>query len=174
MRIYVRRDLVHLDSSGPPGVSSRLLGSYPSTPSVCLCVCVYTHIHTHTLPPALKIEKTQTQPYLSFFQKSPLTPSNKRSHRIVEPPHPHSPMLNETNCTYVRYRERHIYIYTHTHIYIYTYTCTCTYTYIYIHTYTHIHVHTHIHVYIYINAYIYVYTHICIHTCMNIAHMHIL
>ena len=60
------QDLVHLDSSGPPGVSSRLLGSHPSTSAECVCVCVYTHSHTHTLPPALKIEKTQTTP-LSFL-----------------------------------------------------------------------------------------------------------
>ena len=39
IRIYVCRDLVHLDSSGPPGVSSRLLGSHPSTPSV---KCMFT------------------------------------------------------------------------------------------------------------------------------------
>jgi len=31
-----------------PGVSSRLLGSYPVNPSVqCVCVRVYTHIYTH-------------------------------------------------------------------------------------------------------------------------------
>jgi len=48
IRIYVYQDLVHLDSSGPPGVSSRLLGSHPSTPSVqCVCVCAYTHTHAH-------------------------------------------------------------------------------------------------------------------------------
>ena len=34
--------------------------------AVCVCVCVYTHSHTHTLPPALKIEQTQTTP-LSFL-----------------------------------------------------------------------------------------------------------
>ena len=65
--IHVYCTLVNLDSSGPPGVSSRLLGSQPSTPSVlCVCACVYKHIHPHTLPPALKIEKTQTKP-LSFL-----------------------------------------------------------------------------------------------------------
>ena len=52
IRIYVCRDLVHLDSSGPPGVSSQLLGSHPSTPGTtpsvqCMCVCAYTHTHTH-------------------------------------------------------------------------------------------------------------------------------
>ena len=36
IRLYVCRDLVHLDSSGPPGVSSRLLGSHTSTSSVML------------------------------------------------------------------------------------------------------------------------------------------
>jgi len=50
IRIYVCQDLVYLDSLGPPGVSSRLLGSYPSTCAVCVCVCVYTHSHTRTLP----------------------------------------------------------------------------------------------------------------------------
>ena len=29
IRIYVCRDLVHVDSLGPPGVSSQLLGSHP-------------------------------------------------------------------------------------------------------------------------------------------------
>ena len=54
IRIYVCQDLVHVDSSGPPGVSSRLLGSHPSTCAMCVCVCVYTRSHTHTLPTALK------------------------------------------------------------------------------------------------------------------------
>ena len=67
IRIHICRDVVHLDSSGPPGVSSRPLGSHPSTPYVqCVCVCVYTHLHPHTLPSALKIEKTKTTP-LSFL-----------------------------------------------------------------------------------------------------------
>ena len=30
--------------------------------AVCVCVCVYTHLHPHALPPALKIQKTQTTP----------------------------------------------------------------------------------------------------------------
>ena len=44
-----------------PGLTSE----YPIC-AVCVCVCVYTHLHPHTLPPALKIEKTQTTP-LSFL-----------------------------------------------------------------------------------------------------------
>jgi len=48
IRIYVFRVLVHVDSSGPPGVSSRLLGSHPSSPSVqCVCVFAYTHTYTY-------------------------------------------------------------------------------------------------------------------------------
>ena len=43
----------------------RLTSKYPIC-AVCVCVCVYTHTHPHTLPPALKIEKTQTTP-LSFL-----------------------------------------------------------------------------------------------------------
>ena len=34
--------------------------------AVCVSACVYTHTHTHTLPPALKLEKTQTTA-LSFL-----------------------------------------------------------------------------------------------------------
>jgi len=68
--IHACRDLVHLDSSGPPGVSFRPLCSHPSTPgAVCLCVCVYEHIHLHTLPPASKIEKTQTTPLSLLLSK---------------------------------------------------------------------------------------------------------
>jgi len=52
-----------------------LTSKYPIC-SVCLCVCVYTHIHPHTLPPALKIEKTQTTP-LSFLL-SKMTPHAKQ------------------------------------------------------------------------------------------------
>jgi len=44
--------------------------------AVCVCVCVYTHTHPHTLPPALKIEKTQTTP-LSFLL-SKITPHAKQ------------------------------------------------------------------------------------------------
>jgi len=43
------RELVHLDSSGPPGVSSRPLYSHWILHVQCVCVCVYTHIHAHTL-----------------------------------------------------------------------------------------------------------------------------
>jgi len=40
-----------------PGLTSE----YPIC-AMCVCVCVYTHIHPSILPPALKIEKTQTTP----------------------------------------------------------------------------------------------------------------
>jgi len=38
--------------------------------SQCVCVCVYTHIHPQTLPPALKIEKTQTTPLSLLYVKN--------------------------------------------------------------------------------------------------------
>jgi len=44
--------------------------------AVCVCVCVYTHIHPHTLPPASKIEKTQTTPLFLFLSK--ITPHAKQ------------------------------------------------------------------------------------------------
>jgi len=46
VQIHICRDSVHLDSSGPPDVLSRPLGSHPSTPcAVYVCVCG-THTHT--------------------------------------------------------------------------------------------------------------------------------
>ena len=58
--IYICRDLVHLDPLSPPSVSSRPLGSHPSTlRAVCVFVCVYTHIHPRTLPtPSINRENT--------------------------------------------------------------------------------------------------------------------
>ena len=44
--------------------------------AVCVCACVYTHIHSHTLPPALKIEKTQTTPLSCLLSK--ITPHAKQ------------------------------------------------------------------------------------------------
>jgi len=44
-----------------PGLTTE----YPIC-AVCVSVCIYTHIHPHTLPPALKMEKTQTTP-LSYL-----------------------------------------------------------------------------------------------------------
>ena len=54
-----------------PGLTSK----HPIC-AVCVCVCVYEHTRTHTLPPALKIEKTQTTP-LSFLL-SKITPHAKQ------------------------------------------------------------------------------------------------
>jgi len=49
-----------------PGLTTE----YPIC-AVCVCVCVYSHIHTHTLPPALKIENTQTTPLSLLLSKIP-------------------------------------------------------------------------------------------------------
>ena len=102
IRINTCRDLVHLDSSGPPGVSSRNLCSHPSTPYfLCVCVYVYTHTHQHTLPPALKKEKTQTTP-LSFLL-SKITPHAKQQvPSKTSWTLPSSfPNAEWTNCTYM-------------------------------------------------------------------------
>jgi len=75
---YIYAEIFHLDSSGPLGVSSRLLGSQPSTPSVhCVCVCAYTHTYTHIHPhPREKIETTQTT--LLSFLLSKIFPHDKQ------------------------------------------------------------------------------------------------
>ena len=38
--------------------------------ALCVCVFLYTHLHPHTLPPALKIEKTQTTPLPLLLSKT--------------------------------------------------------------------------------------------------------
>jgi len=120
VRIYVCRDLVHLDSSGPPGVSSRLLGSHPSTPSVqCVCVCVHTHTRTPTYTPTRvkNREDTDNTPiFPSVKKKWPPTPSNKCFHRLAELRHPRSlnakwnkPHIHERICTSCNEREANVY-----------------------------------------------------------------
>ena len=121
------RDLVHLDSSAPPGVSSRPLGSHPSTLQ-CMCACIYTHIHTRTLPPVQTREDTDNTPispsvkkndncefgvFRSFcflllllsliFNKHSQIKNNPtrqvtRPSGLPEPPHPRPPTLNEQNA----------------------------------------------------------------------------
>jgi len=67
LQIHVYQDLVHLNFSGPPSVSSRPLRSHrvPMC-SVCVCVCIYTHTHTYTLTPVKNREDTSQHLYLSF------------------------------------------------------------------------------------------------------------
>ena len=50
IQIHMCRDLVHLpvDSSGPPGVSSRPLGSHHIPHVWCVCVSAYSHTYTHS------------------------------------------------------------------------------------------------------------------------------
>jgi len=79
-----------------PGLTSE----YPIC-TVCVCVCVYTHLHPHTLPPALKIEKTQTTPLSCLLSKR--TPHAKQqvpSETSWTPP-PSFPNAEWTNCTYM-------------------------------------------------------------------------
>jgi len=47
IRIHVYLDLVPLDFSGPPGLSSRPLGSYQVPHVQWVCVYTYTHTYTH-------------------------------------------------------------------------------------------------------------------------------
>ena len=54
-----------------PGPTSE----YPIC-AVCVCVCEYTHLHPYTLPPALKIENTQTTPLSLLLSK--ITPHAKQ------------------------------------------------------------------------------------------------
>jgi len=69
IRIYICRDLVHLDSQapGPPSVSSRPLGSHRAAHVQCVCVraCTNTYTHVHSHPPQKK-KDTRQHFYLSF------------------------------------------------------------------------------------------------------------
>ena len=96
IRKCIYRDLVHLDSSGPPGVSSRLLGSheYPIC-ALCVCACVYTHIHPHTLPPIKKREdKDNTFIFPSVKNNSPRQATSALVDQL-KPPILVAPTLNE-------------------------------------------------------------------------------
>ena len=60
IRIHICRDLVHLDSSGPPGISSRSLGSH-RVPRLCIgrvCVRIHTHMPTYTTTRVKKYQNT--------------------------------------------------------------------------------------------------------------------
>ena len=118
--------------SGSFGLSRCLIPTPGLTSKYLICAaCVYVCVYTHTLPPALKIEKTQTTP-LSFLLSKNNPPRQATSAFIdllnpAEPPHPHSPMLNETNCTVIHARictscsERETNVYADIYIYL-TYT----------------------------------------------------
>jgi len=73
IRIHICRDLVHLDSLGPPGVSSRPLGSHPSNPYVqCVCVCVRIHKTTPTYTPT-RVKNRED------IDNTPISPSVKNN-----------------------------------------------------------------------------------------------
>jgi len=84
--IYTNTHMLRLDSSDPPGVSSRPLGSHPSTPYVVrVCVCVYTH----ALPPVSKdIEDTDNIPISPPVKNNPPRQVTSVLHRLADPPHP--------------------------------------------------------------------------------------
>jgi len=66
------RDLVHLYSLGPPGVSSRFLGSWPSTPFVqCVCVCIHTHTSTYTPTCVKNREEIDNTPIFPSVKNNP-------------------------------------------------------------------------------------------------------
>ena len=73
IQIYVCRDLVHLDSSGPPGVSLTRgrTSKYPIC-AVRVCVCVYTHTHSLTYTPTRVKNRADTD-------KTPIFPSVKNN-----------------------------------------------------------------------------------------------
>jgi len=79
-----------------PGLTSK----YPIC-AVCVCMCVYTHQPAYTPTRVKNRQNTDSTPIFPSVKITP-TPSNKCFYRLVEPPYPYSPILNETNCTYMR------------------------------------------------------------------------
>jgi len=81
--LQVRRSGPSPGHSGPPVrfpssvhiLTPGLTSEYPIC-TVCVCARVYAHLHPHTLPPALKIEKTQTTPLSLLLSK--ITPHTKQ------------------------------------------------------------------------------------------------
>ena len=72
IRIYVCRDSVHLDSSGPPGVPSRLLGSHRVPHLRSVCVCAYTQTYTPIYTPTRVQNRKDTD-------NTPMVPSVKNN-----------------------------------------------------------------------------------------------
>jgi len=70
IRIHICRDLVHPDSSGPPGVSSRPTGSHPGIPCV-VCVRIHTHTPTYTPSCVKNCEDTDNTPISPSFKNNP-------------------------------------------------------------------------------------------------------
>jgi len=104
IRIYKCRHLVHPDSLGPPGFSRCLIptpgltSEYP-TCVVCVCVRIHTHTPTYTSTHVKHGKDTDNTVIFPSIKNYPHTPSNKCPHRLVEPPHPHSPNAERSNCT---------------------------------------------------------------------------
>jgi len=78
----------------------RLISKYPIC-AVCVCVCVYTHLNPHTLPPALKIEKTQTTPISLLLSKITSHAKQQAPSYTSWTPPPLFPNAEWTNCTYM-------------------------------------------------------------------------
>ena len=99
MRIHVCRDLVYLDSLGPPSVASQPLGSRPGcrTPRaicicVCVCVCAYTHVLPRTLPPPSR-KKKHRQNFIFPHLKNKVP--RQQQVPCSRTPQPSSPNANE-------------------------------------------------------------------------------
>ena len=123
--LYVYCALVDLDSSGSPGVSSRLLGSQPSTPSVQWCVL---RVHTHTV--CVHYQSLHTH-----------------ACRCYETPVIHAHVVERLDSTNKQNAPTRVHMYTHTRVYInvYAYMYTDIHIYIFIHIHIHAYMHTHIH-----------------------------
>ena len=88
IRIHICRDLVHLDSLGLPGVSSRPLGSQLSTPCVqCVCVWAYTHTTpTYTSTHVKNREDTDNTPISSAVKNDPQRQVTRALVHYLDPP----------------------------------------------------------------------------------------
>ena len=92
--IHMCQDLVHLDSSGPPGVLSRPLGSHRVPHMRCVCMCVRVHTRTHTYTPTCVQKNREDTNYTSIspsVENKPPLQATSALHRLDEPPHPCPP-----------------------------------------------------------------------------------
>ena len=146
--LHVYCALVHLDSSGFPGVRPTP-GLTSSTQVVCVCVRAYTSTHTPTtLTPAKIEEYTRQNPYLYPCQNIASHASNKRyswtswNKPHFQSPHTHACKCYETPVIHAHVVERldstnkqnaptRVHMYTQTCAFLFLYTYTYTYTYCY-------------------------------------------
>jgi len=141
--IHICRDLVHLDSSGPPGVPSDPW-AHIQVPHLCsLCVCVRIHTHTLTYTPNSRKNRKILNSPTTFFRLQRMPDVDKLDKSHIHSYYPPAHVIHV--CMHARHTKTHKHVRMHVpymcfkHLYgaYYTQKYIHIYIYIYIYTYTY-------------------------------------